>query len=82
MIECTNHGQNTYIPEFTSKPCCSNCFREIKEEVNVVVKNVTSIKETDQEYLVLKNNEIVKGFNKYADDFALTNARSFMNALT
>ena len=82
MIECTNHGQNTYIPEFTGKPCCSNCFREIKEEVKVVVKDIISIKETEHEYLVLKNNEILKGFNKYADDFAFTNARNFMNALT
>jgi hypothetical protein len=81
MKECKNHGQKTYIPEFTSKPCCSNCFREIKEEVEEIVKDVISIKETKQEYLVLKNNEIVKGFNKYADDFAFTNARKFMNAL-
>ncbi|BBI90961.1 hypothetical protein [Tenacibaculum phage PTm5] len=82
MTECKNHGQNTYIPELTSKPCCSNCFREIKEEVKEIVKDVTSITETEQEYLVLKNNEIVKSFNKYADDFAFTNARNFMNTIT
>lgn len=70
------------MPEFTGERCCSNCFKPIKKEVNEVVKDITSIKETEHEYLVLKNNEIVKGFNKYADNFAFTNARNFMNALT
>lgn len=83
MKECKIKG--TYI-SVSGDLCCAHCFssrcESVKIEVVEVVKDTKSIKEIDDNYVVIKNGKEIKSFNKYADDYAYTNARNFMNALT
>lgn len=84
ICKCGNKSGRTYIPELTSYICCLDCFSPLpkKEEskVNISIK----FKESEDSYIAVKitngKEEILKEFNKYADDFAFTNCRDFINS--
>lgn len=84
ICKCGNKSGRTYIPELTSKRCCSDCFCEIVEIKKEEIKPIVRFKETKDSYLAVKitgkKEEILKEFNKYADDYAFTNCRDFVNA--
>lgn len=79
---CGNKSGITYVPELSSKLCCSDCFSEIIESKKEIVKSVVKFKEFEDSYCAVKitgkTEEVIKEFNKFEDDYAFTNCSNFV----
>ena len=83
ICKCGNKSGRTYMPELSSKICCSDCFSEIIEPKKELFKSVVRFKEFGHSYCAVKvtgnKEEVIKEFNKFEDDYAFTNCRNFVS---
>ena len=83
VCRCGNKSGKTYIPELTSKKCCSECFSPIPEPPERKKEEVVLVfRESNNAYSAVKitgeRKEIIKSFNKKSDDYAKTNCLNFI----
>ena len=81
MNYCKCKQVNRIYEAYSGNKCCSECFMPVKNLSVKLFKASLRIDEDDHNYLVKNHGHIVKSFNKYTDDFAITKAKSFYHSL-
>lgn len=74
-VECENHGVETY-KSFGGWMCCSTCFNEVKKEEPKKIDKEYHLRETSDDYRIVKEGKIIESFNKVAEDYAYTLCQS------